>query len=131
MLARGRAEGRPLMMRFHAEWCPPCRTLEENILTDADVRQALDAYLVLRVDADASPEAGVYFRINALPTILILDDRGMERARFEGLSATEQLAERLNAISVEIQNSKAGTGGETAAPVIIVPIVSPPTYPGG
>ncbi|MCZ6695295.1 MAG: thioredoxin family protein [Acidobacteria bacterium] len=131
MIARGRTEGRPLMVRFHAEWCLPCRTLEESVLTDADVRQALDAYLVLRVDADANPEAGAYYRINALPTLLILDDRGMERARFEGISATEHLAERLNAIAGEILNSEGGTGGEPAAPVFILPIVLTPTYPGG
>ncbi len=131
MLARARAAGRPLMVRFHAEWCLPCRTLEGQTLSHPTVRKALDPFLHLAVDTDESPEAATWYEVDALPTLLILDVNGTERARFEGLIETERLAERLNAVAREIQGRPTIRSGEAAQPILIVPIVLLPTDPGG
>jgi thiol:disulfide interchange protein len=88
-------EGRLLLLGFHAEWCAPCKTLEETVLQAPVVRRAMDRFRLLRVDTDRHPETARHFRVAAMPTLLGLGPDGKELFRFEGLMDPEELAETL------------------------------------
>ncbi|MFQ5702017.1 MAG: thioredoxin family protein, partial [Acidobacteriota bacterium] len=49
-------------------------------------------------DADRYPEAGKSYHIAAMPTLVILDGKGVERDRVVGMIGAEALAERLATI---------------------------------
>lgn len=99
VLARARDEGRFVLVEFYADWCAPCRVVDSEILPHPLVKQALEAYIVLRVDVDEFPEAIAHFKVSAMPTLLALDPDGRELARFEGLPKPEELAAKLTAAS--------------------------------
>ncbi len=88
-------------MNFHADWCAPCKVLDRTILTDPAVRRALRDFILVRVDMDELPEAGGRFRIEVMPTLLVLDWNGVELFRSVGLSAPEDLALALSRTASE------------------------------
>ncbi len=97
-LAGARAAGHILLVDFFATWCAPCRTLEERILTQPGVVKALQRFKLLKIDTDLFPEAGRHYNVSALPTLLILDARGVEIDRMTGSIEASELASRLAAV---------------------------------
>ncbi|GJM21455.1 MAG: thioredoxin [Planctomycetota bacterium] len=85
---------RPLLVDFHATWCPPCRalapTLERLAVSHADrVR-------VGKVDIDDNPALVERFSIASVPTLLLL--RGDELLeRITGNVGAAELAARVEA----------------------------------
>lgn len=94
-LSRARAAGALLLVEFHAEWCAPCAVVHNDVLPDPAVRRAMERFVLLRVDVDRHPEAGRHFRVDAMPTLLVLGDGGQELDRFVGVPEATALAARL------------------------------------
>ncbi len=84
--ARARREGRPVLVNFSAEWCVWCKHLESVTFRDAKVAALLGGQVVpLAVDIDrADQELLRRHRIEAPPTILVLDTDGHELGRIPG-----------------------------------------------
>jgi thiol:disulfide interchange protein DsbD len=94
-LAKARETNRLLFIDFYAEWCAPCKVLEENVFPDSRVQKALEGYVFIKVDTDEFPAAGEHFDVAAMPTLLVLDSQGKELHRWVGMVETEDLARRL------------------------------------
>lgn len=78
-----RAEGKPIVLDFYADWCIPCLELDRITFTDPDVIAALDAYVRFKVDLTNfdSPESEALrqqFDVVGVPTILFLGSDGLE-----------------------------------------------------
>ena len=94
-LVGARESGRLVLLDFYTEWCPPCMVIEEKVLPHQGVRDALEDFVLLRVDADQFPEAARFYAVSAMPTLLVLDGEGQERQRFVGIPDVEEFARRL------------------------------------
>ncbi|WAS94636.1 tetratricopeptide repeat protein [Nannocystis punicea] len=82
-LAAAKAEGKPVFVDVGAYWCPPCRELEEKVFVREDVGAALAKYVALHVDAEKGegPELVARYKVQAYPTLLVLDASGVEKGR--------------------------------------------------
>jgi thiol:disulfide interchange protein len=78
-LHKAQTDGKPVLVDFSAIWCPTCRTLHEQVFTDAKVKAAINAQFVLaRVDYE-SPEAAAFmarYDVHGFPTLLVLKADG-------------------------------------------------------
>ncbi|MBI1353139.1 MAG: thioredoxin fold domain-containing protein [Acidobacteria bacterium] len=93
-LAEAKATGKPALLDFTADWCPPCRVMEREVWPDERVRTAVDAETIpvrLDVDEDSSAEAARAHRLSGIPTIVLVDGDGQELARAGLMSAREML----------------------------------------
>lgn len=68
---------------FRANWCGPCRQMAPVI---GELQDSLKDYYssVEYIDIDNDPETAAKWRVNAIPTFVIVDDRGNEVARHIG-----------------------------------------------
>lgn len=75
-------EGKPVILVFSADWCPFCRQLERETLTDGEVARLAKQFAVFRVDMTSStlpPETEELARkygAEGLPTVAFLSKRG-------------------------------------------------------
>ena len=83
--------GKPLFLDFYADWCGPCKVLEKRVLAAPEVVDALQEFRVVKVDTDRYARAAKYFDIVGLPTLIVLDESGVERFRHVGPITTEAL----------------------------------------
>lgn len=86
-LAAARAERRPVMVDFAADWCVSCKEMEAYTFPDPRVIAALEPFVLLRADVtvnDADDKALLqYFESFGPPTIAFFDARGTERPNFK------------------------------------------------
>lgn len=76
------------MLDFYQASCPPCRALEPVL--DRVAQSYGDRVTVYRVDIDDDPGPAERFRIDSLPTVLILRG-GQEIERLDGLVTEQQI----------------------------------------
>ncbi len=96
------AARRPAVIDFAADWCLPCRELEEKTFTDPRVRAELSRRGLYKADLtrSGSPEVAALsdrYAILGVPTIVFLDAAGQERRdlRLVGFESPEDFLARL------------------------------------
>jgi thioredoxin 1 len=85
-IERAQSEGKPVLVNFYADWCVWCKRLESTTLRDAKVAALLSDRVVpvnLDVDGDGR-ELSNQYRVDGLPTVLVLDASGREIGRIPG-----------------------------------------------
>jgi len=85
-VAAARAAARPVMLDFYADWCVSCKEMEKYTFTDAAVRDALAAAVLLQVDVTANNAQDQallrHFGIYGPPTIAFYGPDGIERRNY-------------------------------------------------
>jgi thiol:disulfide interchange protein DsbD len=80
-LGAARAEHRPVLVSFHADWCSVCTRLDRRTLRHPDVAAELDRFVRVRVDvSERGPRSEALmgrFGVVALPTLVLVDSRGV------------------------------------------------------
>jgi len=75
--AAARASGRPILLLLKASWCRFCRELEEGVLRDpALVDAVLRLYVPIRVDKDRRPDVNQRYFLGGWPTLAFLTPDG-------------------------------------------------------
>lgn len=95
-MKRAKAEKKVVFMDLWTEWCGPCLRLQKDIFPTAEAQAALAKvvpYSALVQKRDGTPVAegtklADQFRLNAFPTMVILDAEGKELRRQVGAFRT-------------------------------------------
>lgn len=84
-LAKAKDENRVVLLDFSAEWCPPCKMLEEKTWPDPEVRGWLGRHVIpVKVDVDENKPLAEKFGIKTIPTLIFIRPDGSEVGRLGG-----------------------------------------------
>ena len=80
---------RPTLVRFTADWCPPCQIMKREVFNRPDVAAEIEQHYravsvdMTRLDADARALAARH-GVLGIPTFVVLAPDGRETARLPG-----------------------------------------------
>ncbi|HEX7151935.1 MAG TPA: cytochrome c biogenesis protein CcdA [Thermoanaerobaculia bacterium] len=101
-LAKAKATGKPVVIDFYADWCLPCKELDEKTFPDKRVASELDRFVRVKADLTAPDDPRTQaltkqYQILGVPTIVVIDPTGQERTdlRLTGFEGPEKFASRL------------------------------------
>ncbi len=90
--------GDTVIVDFYADWCAPCKELDEKTFADPRVAALLEGYRRFKVDQTRSSEEAMalakQFNVFGVPTVLLYRD-GEEAFRITGFEPPERFLERL------------------------------------
>ncbi len=94
-LARAKAEHKPLVLDFYADWCPPCIKMLKTTIPDPQVTRLLEQCVFLKVDTDKHPQLAKQFGVVGLPDIRLLGPDGTEKRQLRDFQDAESFAAEL------------------------------------
>lgn len=91
-LARG--EKRPLIVDFTADWCGACKELATKTFADPAVQTEMSGWVAAKIDATNEDDPKIValfekYKVVGLPTVVIFDSTGAERARINEFVSPE------------------------------------------
>jgi thiol:disulfide interchange protein DsbD len=104
-LAVAKAAGKPVVIDFYADWCLPCKELDEKTFSDARVAGELDRFVRIKADLTSPDDENTIrltkqYRIVGVPTLVFLDPSGQEvaAARWTGFEPPDAFLKRLQQV---------------------------------
>jgi thiol:disulfide interchange protein DsbD len=80
-----RAEGRPMVIDFWADWCDACKLLDRTAWSDPDVQAESARFVRAKVDGTLDTpefrELTTRYGVQGLPTVIFIDAQGREAPR--------------------------------------------------
>ena len=89
-----------VILSFGAKWCAPCKMMEKGALRDEKVKSLLsDHYVMMKIDVDDFDGFNMkqHYKVNLLPTFIVLDESGEVLARYEKSFSTDEMQSMLSA----------------------------------
>ncbi len=105
-----RAEHKPIVIDFWADWCTACRELDHTAWSDARVRSEAERFVLLKIDgSESSPavKSGLFdkamekYAVLGMPTVLFIDPSGRELPAQDRVTAAvgpDEMLKRLRAV---------------------------------
>jgi thioredoxin 1 len=88
------AAGKPVLVEFHADWCPTCRA-QDKVINSFRHNPEYKGLVILRVDFDAEKELLKRFGVRRQSTLIVFK-AGEEVARAVGEASPDGIKSLLN-----------------------------------
>jgi thiol:disulfide interchange protein DsbD len=102
-LAEARAQGRPVIIDFWADWCTACKELDKTAWADPRVQAAAQRFVTLKMDGtndtDAFQRVFDKYGVVGMPTVIFIDASGHELpVRITGAVDGDEMLKWLSAV---------------------------------
>lgn len=94
---QAKAEGKPLLMVFAADWCFHSRQLVEEVLPSSTVRPLTERFICVRIDVERSPALCEEYHVRAYPTLVFASPTGVPLQRLTGAQPDDLIAQEMTA----------------------------------
>lgn len=108
---------RLVLIHFYADWCQPCKTMDRDVFSRADVATAVqNDFVPVKINADHRPQTAKQYGVTALPTDVIITPDGQVVNRFSGRSDASQYVGKLTAIAANYRQQSPAMYAQGSAP---------------
>ncbi len=100
---------RPMLLDFTAKWCKPCREMEADFWTRADVIDAAKNFVAVKIDLDANGKLADKYGVAFLPNMVMTDAWGNALVFHRGFGrrSDAEIVEKLASIPKDFVEIKA------------------------
>lgn len=108
-VAAAHEAGKRVIIDVFADWCLPCKQMDQSTFADPDVAAEARQFVTLKVDLTArDPGLEASLNVRRVPTVIFLDSAGRERAdlRLEAFETADHFLARLR----QVRAAPRGTG---------------------
>lgn len=122
-LEKAARENKPLLISFFAIWCPPCNTLDREVISTPEFGKVSAEFVKLRLDVDTESSWGLKqrYQIGGYPTVVFANAKGEEILRIVGYRPKDSFFNEMKAAydlrgeTLASLRDKAGAGDKAAA----------------
>ncbi|MBX3441706.1 MAG: thioredoxin family protein [Planctomyces sp.] len=108
---------RPILVHFHAAWCPPCLRMEKKVLnTPAVLDQIKSSVVAVKINIDDHQDLARRFEIDKLPADIFLEPDGKRLIESTGERTTEEYTQSIARASTRYTDLVAQRLPKPAAP---------------
>ena len=106
MLAKAKADCKPVMIDFFADWCAACKELDHLTYVAPSVVAEAGRFVTIKVDGtnenDATAALYERFGVKGLPTVAFIDPMGvvLDNPRMTGFLPPEQFLPEMQKIGL-------------------------------
>ena len=80
----------PVIVKFGAEWCPPCRMIDNEL---QNIRSRYSGRLdVVVIDIEEKPELVHHYNVGSIPRVFLMENGKVKRSRV-GYASQQQLVD--------------------------------------
>lgn len=89
--------GKPMLLDFTAVWCKPCREMEKDFWSRADIIELSKDFVCVKVDLEKNKSLADKYVVAALPNVIMTDSwgNGVEFHRGFGINGVREITEKL------------------------------------
>ncbi|MCM1301115.1 MAG: thioredoxin family protein [Alistipes senegalensis] len=94
-------QGKLVFIDLYADWCPPCRSMERQVFSRADVGEFMARHFVAakyNVDQTLGRELLAEYGRGSIPLYLIFDTEGNLWGRIEGAASADTFLKNLRSV---------------------------------
>jgi thioredoxin len=101
----------PVVVDFWAGWCMPCKYLDP-IIAELE-KEYKGRILFMKVDVDIHKAISAYFKVNAIPSVFVIEDKTV-RTALNGVRTKEAYKEAIESALKLAADRKAGAAAQPA-----------------
>ena len=75
-MQQARAQNKPILIDFYADWCGPCKMMDERTYPDRQVIAQSQNWITVKVNGEKRPDVMQAYGLNAYPTIVFAHGNG-------------------------------------------------------